>query len=1409
MAGIAGIGELQAAPSVGASGIGQLQAVPGLPSLTPAASSEPSWGLNPFTDWQHATSSLGNWINQNTSVGGLNLGLGSVVNTVANIVPGIANLGYQAGKDIVTGNGSGLVGLGQGVGQGLYHGALDTATDLATAGGLAPWTQATENALGNLPGSYTPTSLRQYATHTGTGLLGGALNDALNLLPVADGAAAVAKVGDVGAAAADAAQAGDLGAKAAVNSGADLEGIQAAKAAATATSVTDAAEKLGVDPARIEQRLALLDSIDKAKTLVNAITNPYSPVIKQLGRAANLPEEGSITAPVTEPSLTPLEQTAQEASSAETEKAVAQQAQIKASGPTQTLYRGENLSGAIPEAEGSGYWYTDNPEVAKEYAGPDGKVQKVDVPDFIAEATQSHNVLDENGDPVAKAYNLERVPHYDELARNLPPDVGETGQVGEGSTSQGIPATEQVPAAMRSYLENSTPVPKWAKSVIGHLPAPMVKLLQWSDNMRVAHEYTKITRESNVALGVVARTVENRPEIQALIEKAQTLMEDRIPGVTPSIASDIIGERVKAALVLGPLWEELEQMRPELDASHPGLVDSILSFHHDLPPADNTPEFRAEINGIAQPISAMRQEEEAKLRGSVFHGERGLPTQEGPTLTKAEQGLAARAQKLTQQAIETEGAARQAEAGPMREALTEASTALKEKAETISQRIGDSIDKATVGRLGKSGLQKWQPLTDAADRLVKAAEQYPDVEALLDPLPKTFGDAMDYATDHGFDPAFMPDMTPARVRELVNGTARLGGEPGKEFVSSTRKMRTGALRRMSLDDQSVEAIIGGLVHATQETRTNMVVDWIDRAVSRPVGPNGEMPQPEGWTAWDPVRRGLISTENVAGEEQAIPGVTRAIPSAVARAIQEYSSTASSPIARAFQLATDPWRFFMLTLNPSFYLHHIVGHMILASVQEGGFHLSDWSNAYKAARDKFMDLPEVTGQNITQAELHTPGVVTYPDFRTALAQGGKREAANYVTQMSHRVIAVSDSFARAVDYFARKREGYTDMEALQHANTALVDYGNLSNNEKTFVRSVIPFYGFQKGILKIAMKMPADHPLVTNLLMQIGKWQTAQSVDANGNPLPSGYQGDVNLGPLGIRNLKNMSPFKDLGALTTPAGLVSNFEYGIIATIRSGLNAPAPFTKAGTQVNQYGQVVPKVTLLSQLGAALASSPQSQVLNGLQGNTSKGPLASALGFVGLPGATQTTLDNAGARNVLSQGEVANSNAAQQAQETAFPVDTLSAQELLAQQASAPGGPLVPTTLGGQQVTQAQITAALQAAQAKQAQSAAATKAAGVNKLGVVRKKSVSRRRTGGSSHKVRARIHKASGHKVSGASHVHKARVSAGTKSKLRQSFGKSFNHGGKIGAQKGGGTGGGLGLKTSLRGVAGLSKKKFK
>lgn len=1696
------------------------------------AGSKGGWGWNPLTDIVKATTSVGSWVDAHTQIGSFNPGVGAFAASAANMVPGLVNTGLQLGKDVVTGQEAQAGHLLGQVGSGLYHGLLDTGTDIATIGGLAPWTQGVEKGYQAVTG-YSPQTLKQYATKPGEGLGGALFNDAANVAILADaGAGALTKMDQVGRIADMASKAEEAAKISAID--ARLPAEEVAKAGAEGRAKFLAAETDG-NPAMIDQvegRAKTLARIDQLRTGAQSLIQPWH-ALRPFTKAA-----GEMISPET-PSEAPVSP-AEPPGTPGPEIAVRQGDGQGAVSPVKEgytrVYRGSDQPEVNPEGpphpqqgewwtlnqpEGQGgyeHWqYTDIPTTAADRLR-DSVVQDAQARGEGDTPVQGKDILMDHNNPAQAKWLDEAKVHQAEAPALTPPAAAPPEPVVTPPTQPNWFTTkgqlENVPRAYQSYLEQAKPSPEWIKNVVAKMPAPVIQLLQWMDAHSKRLDYQQMTRQQQRALAVRAREIENRPEVQALFGQAADIVKQRLPGVTPTVASNLVGQFVRAYVTRGQqLIEDLENHRDATEAAMPGaghlLIDSQLGYSVHIPEELNTPEWRAQMYQLAEPYKALRKQASDAFFQSDFLGDRGqhddtvaLTKKEKQSLNKAmaklqkaagleadvvprqlaglakekawtedevgravgrsqaametmaqartdfdrtryvpasintPEKLAAVADEIANRTVRDNGATFNPTSGkfltmqdspgylvgalphsvisvPLGEfmsvnpetgrlhgaemiehfthgyqeafgfpniavgtwvddggnvhidptqflegesnrdrALTlaaareqttvkelhtgddipvqndpndsafflkssrsrdarliqlrqfadkaripedavdkfvslmdqravqlandhperyttpdavyrslrmstlkqalqdgqppeaevagtmvrltmpsatnlpkvELSTgepilglegtselaksmaqrqAMKTRMETTEtplqqyrrgvegqQSMDDWMKAAKQKRLadaaaaraqqhvtdlekminerdvpingtiallrnkGETGLAKlydklddpaisrvpprWQPMVVAAKDLAKQIEAHPELEDILASFPKTFGDALDYAQEHGMDPAYMPDLTPTRVRQLIAGTAQLGGantrEQGKQFISGARKQRNAVLQKVGGVDTSIEALVAGLNQVTQETRTNMIVDWLDRvpAEELPTDAAGRrLGAPPGWVEYDPIRRGLLGVDTADG--RVAVGATKMIPRAVAQAIKEYAGDPpTNPIYRGLRAVTNPWRSLMLTLNPGFYLKHFQGHILLAAIS-GGVDLKAWGQAWSAAREGYKNLPEVTGLNIAYAEGHTPSLVGFDSVADALKIGGKVEAAHYIADKMHSVIATTDSFARAVAYFAKVDKGATSMEALQYAMDAVIDYGNLSNTEKYWVRAIVPFYSFEKGVAKLVYRMPMDHPLAAAMLLHLGQWQSEQAVDDNGNPLPERYQGVVDLPLLGKVDMQKFSPFKDVSALSTPDGIIQSLQYGIQSVVRAGLGVAAPGTKASVKVDQYGRLVPDVSLGSQLAASFSGGPQGQVIQG-------GPLSH---FFGIPTVSQDTLNKAGARNVLSQAEVANADQATQQKAAAAPVDSLALQQNLRHQLDAGTPTNLPTSpTGGQMFSQAQLQAAVQGAVDAQKAKAAITRAAHPTS-----RKGGGSRRSGKHSARVRYKLRQGFGMKTS--------------------------------------------------------------
>jgi GNAT superfamily N-acetyltransferase len=527
-------------------------------------------------------------------------------------------------------------------------------------------------------------------------------------------------------------------------------------------------------------------------------------------------------------------------------------------------------------------------------------------------------------------------------------------------------------------------------------------------------------------------------------------------------------------------------------------------------------------------------------------------------------------------------------------------------ARVLEDKVHEQLGRASVTRTPA----RWQPMFHAVKEIGEAAKKDPGLAAVLDGLPETLYDIQRLAAEHGVDPAHVADLSPAKVRRLVFGSMRLGrgGDMLHEMEAGTRKARTGVLSKAGAVDRSIEGFTASVIEATVEKRTNAVVDWVEQNTSRRIAQGEEIP--DGWVPWDPVRTFLLTGTEISQDTQkALAGTEMTIvPEPVVKTLQRFTKDYDHWAFRAISKVTSPWRTLVLTLSPGWYVRNVVGNVILATAE--GVSLKDWRAAWRSARTKdeigrFADVPFVTSDTLAQeAGVYADdSLVPQRGLSEAVKEGGKiRGAASFASRRLLRVNEVVDEFARSAVYHRGRRLNMTPEQAWTRAKEALVDYNALSPFERQAVRSVIPFYAWQKGILKVTLNQALDHPARASTLALLGQMQDEYLADRFGvepGDIPDYYKHLV-----GSRNLRSFNPFADPSEITTVEGITRSFNPFIELAIRKGLGAPE-FYSDDRRLGYFGQAQQDFSVPGALGEMVTRSPGGKILG-------EGP---GLGILGL--------------------------------------------------------------------------------------------------------------------------------------------------------------------------------------------------
>lgn len=525
---------------------------------------------------------------------------------------------------------------------------------------------------------------------------------------------------------------------------------------------------------------------------------------------------------------------------------------------------------------------------------------------------------------------------------------------------------------------------------------------------------------------------------------------------------------------------------------------------------------------------------------------------------------------------------------------------LIDQAARLSARVANEQRTPSVSRSPR----RWQPLMRAVEELGKEAKTNPALAESLAGLPKTLEEIQTLALSKGFDAQHVRDFSPLQVKRLVFGNMRLG--LGKDVLheqtAGTRKTSTGALARVKGVDRSFEALLAATVEATTEARTNDIVTWVEDTVARALPKGSEIP--DGWKLWDPVRTNLLT--GTALDEGAYSAITTAateskiVPEAVVTTLNRFTKDYDHWAFRAISKVTSPWRTLVLTLSPGWYTRNFAGNVLMASAE--GVRLKDWSAAWKSYRTQdrlgpFAAEPFIRSGGMARdaGVLADESVIPRAGLREAVDESGKiRGPAQQIQRRLIRVNEVVDEFARAAVYHhSINKKSLTPEQAWKRANEAMVDYGNLSPFERSAVRSVVPFYSWQKGILKVTLNQAIDHPARTSLIMAMGRMNDEYIADRLGvekEDVPNLYNhlvGDV--------NLRSYNPFADPSELLSVEGITRSMNPFLELAVRKGMGAPEGGFAESFRLGDYGQAQADVDVRSGLLDLGTRSPGARLIH----------------------------------------------------------------------------------------------------------------------------------------------------------------------------------------------------------------------
>jgi hypothetical protein len=424
------------------------------------------------------------------------------------------------------------------------------------------------------------------------------------------------------------------------------------------------------------------------------------------------------------------------------------------------------------------------------------------------------------------------------------------------------------------------------------------------------------------------------------------------------------------------------------------------------------------------------------------------------------------------------------------------------------------------------------------------------------------------AAERDFTPVHMRQFSKDHAERFARETFRLS--PMKLQAAGTRKNRRGLIPPKDVE-RGFRAWVAEAGEVAWEVHSNNIIDYLteNRFISAI--------DPAAILSGTHIPYRLSTKELGHPEFSAFLQGTDIDPSATqymitkgaAEALRAMNRSYDNPVTRTVAKITDPWRTATLTYSPRWYVYNTIGNMILTSAEIGPKNaVVGWYKQWRKLKKDiggFQNIftPEFARRDVTAdfqriglpAEVPGPSELEQGFFTRTLREARREgaESAQYRTgaarmynkpfvrtlnERMQRVNEIVDELAReSVKQFYVDKKGLSPEAATQRAIKALVNYSDLSPFERTIVRTVFPFYAWQKGMLKNGTRLAIDHPARVQLTILVGRINR-DLWDEEKETLPEYYQGLVGLPGGSYLNTRGMNPFTDAPALLTPQGIAS-------------------------------------------------------------------------------------------------------------------------------------------------------------------------------------------------------------------------------------------------------------------------------
>lgn len=303
-------------------------------------------------------------------------------------------------------------------------------------------------------------------------------------------------------------------------------------------------------------------------------------------------------------------------------------------------------------------------------------------------------------------------------------------------------------------------------------------------------------------------------------------------------------------------------------------------------------------------------------------------------------------------------------------------------------------------------------------------------------------------------------------------------------------------------------------------------------------------------------------------------------------IGKEGASASSAMKYLYHKPTQVWKFMVLGLRPAFLVNNAVGNYFMYTMSQGGSHATrGYIDALRNVWGDYRMSKDMTKSEKWLHRMNDPNNIidrhfldqttnSFADSSYGLpdGEGGIKARIDHLSKgegkMRHLryglypiTHAVSDRFLRKATIYAigrSTREVKLMRKAnpgmsFEHAfdkvltenphirdrisekvNDSLGDYHNLNKVEQV-MRQIVPFYTWDRAIMRHGGNMLADRPIRTAFMANLGRQGTAQTEELLGK-IPHFLKGAVPLGALGIDHVPGIPDSAKRVPILTTQGL---------------------------------------------------------------------------------------------------------------------------------------------------------------------------------------------------------------------------------------------------------------------------------